>query len=285
MVKRSVTLAIPTYNRASLWRRGILWNSLRSQSCHAELEVLICDDGSTDDTVAYLADRLRSEPLPFRVRLFRTLVPKTLPTQASCLPDNVMFKEASGDWIVHLDDDGWVHKDLVRWVRSNIPPALPAIWWGRLVFCDPLTLEPYPDQRGIDPRIPRHRIPPQGITPMQEDWAAEWGALWITRMDIVRRIGGHEMENIEWRGGDSRFGARIRQVAKCYFAADAATTFWHVGIPWQRKQVEAGRLRDVVSLQRLPQYGNAGPAQIVANSGEAFWTSGLLDALYEEVKI
>ncbi|MFZ2640990.1 MAG: glycosyltransferase family A protein [Verrucomicrobiia bacterium] len=285
MIQRRITLAIPTFNRLDLWRRQILWQSLLSQSCTEDLEVLICDDGSTDDTVACLAHSLRATPPPFRVRLFRTLAPKSLPTQASALPDNVLFKEASGDWIVHLDDDGWVHRDLVRWVRSHVPPAAPAIWWGRLVFCDPPTLLPYPGQRGLDPRIPRHRIPDQGVTPMRKDWAAEWGALWITRMEIVRRIGGHEMENIEWRGGDSRFGARIRQVARCYFAADAATTFWHVGIPWQRQQIEAGRLRDVVKLQRLPQYGTADPAQIVVNGGDAFWTSGLLDSMYEEIKL
>lgn len=286
MIKRAVSIIIPTYNRCDLWRRGMLWESLLRQSCLDELEVLVCDDGSTDDTLDLLTHRLRHEVYPFRFRLFRTLVPKQLPTQASCLPDNVMFKEATGDWLIHLDDDGWVHRDLVKWVRSNVPPAMPAAWWGRLIFCDPLTLEPYPDQRAIDPRIPRHRIPAAGITPMQEEWCAEWGALWITRLDIVRRIGGHEMENIEWRGGDSRFGARIRQVAKCYFAADAATTFWHVGLPWATQQVRAGNTRAVFHEQRLASHVNAyHPSQIIANSGEAFWRSGAMDGLYEEVKL
>jgi hypothetical protein len=104
-------------------------------------------------------------------------------------------------------------------------------------------------------------------------------------MEIVRKIGGHDMADADWRGGDSRFGARMRQVAKSYFAADAATTFWHVGIPWQRQQIEAGRVREVFTQQRLPQYGNASPAQVVANSGEAFWTSGLLDKMYQEIPL
>lgn len=279
----SITIGIPTHNRAALWRRALLWRSLVEQSRHDELEVIICDDNSTDDTLHVIADMLRSSPPPFAVRLLRTTAPKELPTQASGLPDNVIFKEARGEWFVHLDDDGWVHRDLVKFLRCNVPPAIPVIWYGKIIFVDPATLEPL--AASGDARMARHRIPPDAIAPMQPQWEAEWGSLWVTRMDIIRRIGGHEMGNIAWRGCDSRFGARIRQVAKPWFVSHSELTFWHLDVPWQQQQVAAGRTRDLMELQRLPQHGTFDPSQVVANSGEAFWKSGALDGLYEEIPL
>jgi len=274
-----------------MWKRGLLWRSLIEQTCHTDVEVLITDDGSTDGTCDFIVEMLRNDPPPFKVRLFRTNAPKERDNQASALPDNVMFLEA-GDpkvedrYIVHLDDDIYIHRGLVKMLRQTIPPAMPVIWFGKIVFVDPTTLAPYPGERGIDPRIPRHRIPNDAITPMQPEWHGEHGCLWVVKLSIIRQIGGHEHENLSWRGGDNRLGARIRQVAKPYFISHPEMTCWHLGIPWARAQVERGNVRAVYQEQRLASHTGAwSPSQIVANGGEAYWKSGALDGLYKEITL
>lgn len=59
-----VTLITPTYNRASLVTRAI--ESIRAQS-YPEIELIVVDDGSTDDTPGVL-ERYRGDP---RVRIMR----------------------------------------------------------------------------------------------------------------------------------------------------------------------------------------------------------------------
>lgn len=49
-----VTVIVPTYNRAGLLKRAV--TSLLRQSGDAELDILIVDDGSTDDTSEVIAD-------------------------------------------------------------------------------------------------------------------------------------------------------------------------------------------------------------------------------------
>jgi glycosyltransferase involved in cell wall biosynthesis len=58
-----ITVFTPTYNRATLL--GRLYESLKTQSC-PELEWLIVDDGSTDNTKQVVADFIHEEQLKIR---------------------------------------------------------------------------------------------------------------------------------------------------------------------------------------------------------------------------
>ncbi|HSA34554.1 MAG TPA: glycosyltransferase [bacterium] len=100
MVDR-VSVIIPTWNRGYCIERTI--QSVLSQT-HGELEVLVCDDGSTDDTadiVRRIADpRVKWLPGP---RAGRPAIPR-----------NRGIRAASGEWIAFLDsDDIWLPNKLM----------------------------------------------------------------------------------------------------------------------------------------------------------------------------
>lgn len=87
-----VSVIIPTWNRVAQLKGAIL--SALSQTIHS-LEVLVCDDGSTDNThqmVESIGDN--------RVRLI--VCPHG--GQPS-IPRNCGINEASGNWLAFLDDD------------------------------------------------------------------------------------------------------------------------------------------------------------------------------------
>lgn len=90
----SVSAIIPTYNRSSLVKEAI--ESVLRQS-HTDFEVIVVDDGSTDNTRSVVA-----QILDHRIRYFR----KDNGGQSSAL--NLGFVKAKGEYIAYLDsDDIW----------------------------------------------------------------------------------------------------------------------------------------------------------------------------------
>lgn len=98
----TVSVVIPTWNRSSLLERSI--RSALAQS-HPPLEVLVCDDGSTDDTeqvVRSIGDS-RVRWLPGE-RAGRPAVPR-----------NRGIRAGKGEWIAFLDDDDvWLPEKLEK---------------------------------------------------------------------------------------------------------------------------------------------------------------------------
>lgn len=96
-----VTVVIPTYNRKSTIARAI--RSVLDQS-FTDLEVLVVDDGSTDETEAVV--EAMADP---RVRFLRPYSGNRGPSAAR----NAGIELASGDFIAFQDsDDEWVHTKL-----------------------------------------------------------------------------------------------------------------------------------------------------------------------------
>ncbi|HSY84814.1 MAG TPA: glycosyltransferase family 2 protein [Gemmatimonadaceae bacterium] len=93
MTSRSISVVIPTYNRAALLRRAV--DSALAQTVRPT-EILIVDDGSTDDTAAV------ASTLPAPVRYIAT------PNGGVARARNTGIGAAQGDWIALLDsDDEW----------------------------------------------------------------------------------------------------------------------------------------------------------------------------------
>jgi glycosyltransferase involved in cell wall biosynthesis len=93
MTSRSISVVIPTYNRAALLGRAV--ESALAQTV-APLEILIVDDGSTDNT----AEVCRAWGAP--VRYIRTA------NGGVAKARNVGMAEARGEWVALLDsDDEW----------------------------------------------------------------------------------------------------------------------------------------------------------------------------------
>jgi glycosyltransferase involved in cell wall biosynthesis len=92
-----VSVVIPAYNRAYCIAAAV--ESALAQTYRA-VEVVVVDDGSTDDTTAVVAERFGGDP---RVRLVRQK------NGGVAAARNRGFREASGDFIALLDsDDTWL---------------------------------------------------------------------------------------------------------------------------------------------------------------------------------
>jgi len=85
-----VSVLIPTYNRREYVVDAI--QSVIAQD-YADMEIIVVDDGSTDDTVAAL------EPYLSKIRLIRTA------NQGPALARNVAMRAARGDYVAYLDSD------------------------------------------------------------------------------------------------------------------------------------------------------------------------------------
>lgn len=93
-----ISVVIPTFNRAHRIRRAV--RSALAQSRPPD-EVLVVDDGSTDDTIAALA------PLMRHIRYIRK------PNGGAASARNRGILQAAGDWIAFLDsDDAWDFRKL-----------------------------------------------------------------------------------------------------------------------------------------------------------------------------
>jgi glycosyltransferase involved in cell wall biosynthesis len=97
-----VSVVIPTYNRSYLIRTAV--KSIFDQTFQ-DLEVIVVDDGSKDDTAEVVADLTRKHQ---RVRYFRCR--HNLGAQRA---RNLGVREANGKWIAFLDsDDQWLPDSL-----------------------------------------------------------------------------------------------------------------------------------------------------------------------------
>lgn len=100
----SISVIIPSYNRADRLSHAV--NSVLDQTLPV-LEILIVDDGSTDDT----AEKFRKLPEPVRV------ITKANGGVSSAR--NVGIGQARGEWIAFLDsDDAWHPQKLEKQVAA-----------------------------------------------------------------------------------------------------------------------------------------------------------------------
>ena len=89
-----ITVYVPTKNRLAL-----LTSAIESVSCqtHAEWELIVVDDGSTDGTADYLAALSAQD---FRVRFIRHASSK-----GGAIARNAAISAARGEFVTGLDDD------------------------------------------------------------------------------------------------------------------------------------------------------------------------------------
>ena len=96
-----VSVVIPTYNRAAKVPPGI--QSVLDQT-FSDLEVIVVDDGSSDDTGKILAEMFGD-----RIRYFAQA------NQGASAARNKGIAEARGEWIAFLDSDDQWEKDKLEW--------------------------------------------------------------------------------------------------------------------------------------------------------------------------
>ncbi|MDQ7994930.1 MAG: glycosyltransferase family 2 protein [Luteibacter sp.] len=99
-----VSVYIPTRNRSALLRRAV--DSVLAQS-YPEIEILICDEASTDDTAEVVADYIQRYPGKF------TYLRNETP-QGACRARNRCMEQASGTYVTGLDDDDLFHPQRIE---------------------------------------------------------------------------------------------------------------------------------------------------------------------------
>ncbi len=137
MSRITISLIIPTFNRASVLRRAL--DSVYAQTRQPE-QVLVVDDGSTDDT-----RELVSTEYPRVDYLWQ-------PNAGVSSARNRGIRAARGDWIALLDsDDSWLPDKLARQVAAlGTAPGISIlhtdeIWIRRGVRVNPMKKHKKPD--------------------------------------------------------------------------------------------------------------------------------------------
>lgn len=89
-----ISVIIPTYNRCELLKKTI--ESVQNQTLK-NLEILVCDDGSADDTECVVREMMKSDS---RIKYL-----DCGHNGRPAIPRNIGINESKGEWISFLDDD------------------------------------------------------------------------------------------------------------------------------------------------------------------------------------
>ena len=168
---REVTVVIPTRNRWQLLERT-LDSALRQNG--VTLEVIVVDDGSTDETPERLA-----EPPDERVRVIRHAS-----SRGVAAARNVAIEQARGEWLAFLDDDDLWSPEKLR-VQIAAAQARQAVWaYSSAVIVDEHLavkdlIDAPPPERLIERVLPYNPIP-AGASNV------------VARRDVVREVGGYD---------------------------------------------------------------------------------------------
>ncbi|AFY74267.1 putative glycosyltransferase [Synechococcus sp. PCC 7502] len=124
------SVVIPTYNRLSILKKCL--TALEHQDFDQSYEILVVDDGSTDDTVSFL----RSHPEQFpHVKVLQQN------HAAAAAARNLGIDSAQGEYIVFVDSDIIVTPDFLAGHAESLANEDRAFTYGRLIntanFDDP----------------------------------------------------------------------------------------------------------------------------------------------------
>jgi glycosyltransferase involved in cell wall biosynthesis len=168
-----ITIAICTRNRAALLEKAMR-SVLGQMNGHAE--ILIVDNGSTDNTAQLAAEFSAADP---RVRFF--CEPRTGLSNAR----NLALRQAAGDWVGFLDDDaiaepGWLA------AYQNFFAALP----NSRIACAGGAVTPIyetPPPRWLKPRM--GCVTPTECRPCGQN-ESPWGCNFAVRRELALAAGG-----------------------------------------------------------------------------------------------
>jgi glycosyltransferase involved in cell wall biosynthesis len=172
-----VTVVIPTRDRWPLLSRTALRSALGQQ--HVEHEVVVVDDGSTDET----AQRLDEIADP-RLRIVRHERPLGVSRAR-----NAGIAAARGEWVAFLDDDDlWAPEKLALQLGAARESGADFVYAGAVWVDDAL-------------RFLHGHEPPDPLTlaPAVLRWNVVWGGCSnvVARSEVVRELGGFDEELIQ----------------------------------------------------------------------------------------
>jgi glycosyltransferase involved in cell wall biosynthesis len=188
-------------------------DSLRDQDDQPD-ELVIALDHTEDDTLETITADITTRPVHFPVRILEVLAPRPEPFPASGTPDNCLFHAATGDILLHVDDDIALAPGTVRHARTLLHELPRAALWYLMTFVDE-------NRRalaaGADWRLAlasRLRLPllPGGMMQPPATSSAFTGAIFATTRTALHAIGGHDMRHVGYHNQDTRLGNRLQLV-------------------------------------------------------------------------
>ncbi|WP_315905502.1 glycosyltransferase [Vibrio fluvialis] len=102
-----VSIYIPTHNRLNLLKRAV--ESVLNQS-YKNIELIICDDGSSDGTYDYLKIIAANN-----IKILKNETPK-----GACYARNACIFSSTGEYITGLDDDDYFDPDRVNRLVASL---------------------------------------------------------------------------------------------------------------------------------------------------------------------
>ncbi len=135
-----VSVVVPAYNRAQKLEAAI--KSIQAQT-YSNLEVIIADDGSQDDTKAVVQRLMAGDS---RVRYVHHEI-----NQGAQAARNTGIRAAKGEWIAFLDsDDAWLPESLRLRVDRALAENVDVIYSGAMIRYEGKSPEVYhlPEWRG-----------------------------------------------------------------------------------------------------------------------------------------
>jgi glycosyltransferase involved in cell wall biosynthesis len=202
-----VSVIIPTYNRAAMVRNAI--ESVLGQT-FTDLEVVVVDDGSSDDT-----GKILRETYGDRIRYyFQT-------NQGLSAALNKGLAEARGEWVAFLDSDDLWEKEKLEWqfkALEQFSPQCGACYTDTRFFNYPETRtmfqlaeekDGHEGTMGVSPDVMRMVVRPGGAGMVVCICSV------MARADLVRKSGGFD-PNLRF-GMDSDFLFRLAMLTDfCY---------------------------------------------------------------------
>jgi glycosyltransferase involved in cell wall biosynthesis len=270
-----LSVIVPTRNRAHLWHSGWLTDSLATQTEPPD-ELVVALDHTKDDTL----DAITQRRFPFPVRILEVLTPLVGPNPASANPDNCLFAAATGDILLHLDDDLSVSPGLCRRTRTLLDADVRATIWLQLHFVNPdhspLTSHIPSDSRSRQAARLNWKTLPGGLVELPRPMSVHWGGGWATHRAELLAIGGHCRQLAAFRNSDTRLGNRlVRAGLASYLGQHPDLQADHLGPTWYATHKSDSA---AIAESRGPSHGVT-----VANGGPAFWTSETCRQSYRTV--
>jgi glycosyltransferase involved in cell wall biosynthesis len=191
----AISVVIPTYNRSA--RLSLTLGALSLQDCGVPFEVLVCDDGSDDDTPE-VAERM-SRSVPYALRYFR----REHDGWGANAARNLGIAAATGEMVLFLDDDMLASPGLLRAHRRDSGPEVVTI--GYRYYLGPGGL-PLGFQAGYDRRERYFLVWPDIIEPL---WSFAEGCNIAVGRELLERAGGFDESFKSWGGSDLEFALRL----------------------------------------------------------------------------
>jgi glycosyltransferase involved in cell wall biosynthesis len=250
-----VSVVIPTYNRAGTVAKGI--ESVLAQTV-ADLEVIVVDDGSSDDT-----GRVLEQAFGDKIRYYAQ------PNQGASAARNKGIAESRGEWIAFLDSDDLWERDKLEWqfkALEQFTPQCGACYTDVRIFNHSETRtffemaeNSYRHQgtMGANPDVLRLLVRPGGAG------MVVCLSSFMAHADIVRKSGGLDPKLLYSQ--DSEFMFRLALLTGfCYVNRPlvrfdrSPAEIRHVGVSaeWNKEnfflQDSQLRLEGLLSIERLP---------------------------------